>query len=74
MTFKVTHAVFALAIRLIGRLAVDARACRASVLIVRVDVIDEDDQAGVCHVCSERRLEIVLRSDMVEPKRARNKI
>ena len=38
-------------------------------LIVHVDVIDEDHQAGVCHICSERRLQIVLRSDMVEPNR-----
>jgi hypothetical protein len=69
VTFKVTCPVFTLAIWLIDRLAVDACTRRTSVLVVRVDVIDEDDQSGVCHVCGERRLEMVLRSNMVEPNR-----
>jgi hypothetical protein len=43
MTFEVARSIFTLTIRLIDRLAVDARTCRTSALVVRVDIVDVDD-------------------------------
>jgi hypothetical protein len=37
------------------------------VLVVRVDVIDLDDQAGICHVDAARRVEMVLGGDAMQP-------
>ena len=67
MAFRIARPIFTLAVRLIDRLAVDAGARGASLLVVRVDVIDLDDQAGICHVDGARRVEMVLGGDTMQP-------
>ena len=42
-----------------------ARLTRA--LVVRVHVIDLDDQTCICHVDRQRRIEMVLRGDAMQP-------
>jgi hypothetical protein len=58
VAFQVPRPVFTLTIRLIDGLAVDVGTRRTSALVVRVDVIDVDDQAGICHIYGERRIEM----------------
>ena len=58
MSFQVPRPIFTLTIRLIDRLVVDVGTRRTSALVVRVDVIDEDDQPGICHIDGERRIEM----------------
>ena len=67
MAFRIARPVFTLAVRLIDRLAVDAGTGGARVLVVRVDVIDLDDQAGICHVDAARRVEMMLGGDAMQP-------
>lgn len=42
-------------------------ACRASALPVRIDVVDINDESGVCDIRRERRFETMLGSDAVQP-------
>jgi hypothetical protein len=67
MAFRIARPVFTLAVRLIDRLVVDAGARGARLLVVRIDVIDLDDQAGICHVDATRRVEMVLGGDAMQP-------
>jgi hypothetical protein len=67
VTFQVPCPVFTLPIRLIDRLAIDAGTRRPSVLVVRIDVIDEDDQAGIRHIYGERRIEMMLDGVAMQP-------
>jgi hypothetical protein len=67
VTFQIPRPIFTLTIRLIDRFAVDAGTRGTSALVVRVDVIDLNDQAGICHIDGERRIEMVLRGDAMEP-------
>jgi hypothetical protein len=67
VAFQVPRAIFTLTIRLIDRLAVDVGTRRTRALVVRVDVIDVDDEAGICHIYGERRIEIVLSGDAMQP-------
>jgi hypothetical protein len=67
MPLRIACAVFALTVRLIDRLAVDAGARRTSALEVCVDIIDVDDQAGIRHVDGERRVEMMLGGHAVQP-------
>jgi hypothetical protein len=67
VAFRIARPVFTLAVRLIDRLAVDAGTGGARVLVVRVDVIDLDDQAGIRHVDAARRVEMVLGGDAMQP-------
>jgi hypothetical protein len=50
----ITRSVFTLTVRLIDRRAVDSGACRVCVKVVRVDIVDMDDQARVRHIRSLR--------------------
>ena len=67
MTFEVSCSIFTLTIRLIDRLAVDACTRRPSALVVGVDVIHVDDQARVCHIDGEGRIEMMLSRDSMQP-------
>lgn len=67
VAFRIARPVFPLAVRLIDRFAVDARTRSAGVLVVRVDIIDLDDQPGICHVYSGGRVEMVLGGDAMQP-------
>jgi hypothetical protein len=72
VTFTIACPVFALAIRLVDGLTVDVGTCRPSTLIVRVDIIHLNEQAGVGHICCNRRIEMILRSGSVQPNRCRS--
>jgi hypothetical protein len=67
VTFQIPRPIFTLTIRLIDRLAVDAGARQTRALVVCVDVIDVDDQAEIRHIHGERRIEMVLSGDAMEP-------
>jgi hypothetical protein len=54
VTFQVSRPIFTLTIWLVDRLAVDVGTRRARALVVRVDVVDVDEQAGICHIDGER--------------------
>ena len=60
MPFEIACAILALTVRLIDRLAVDARARRPRVLEVRVDIVNLDDQARIRDVGGKRRLEAMF--------------
>ena len=65
MAFKIAGSIFTLTIRLIDRLAVDVGTRRTSALVVSVDIIDVDDQAGICHIDGEGRVEMMLGGNAV---------
>jgi hypothetical protein len=67
VTFQISRAVLTLAVRLIDRLAVDPGTRGTSPLVVRVDVIDMDDEASVGHIDGTWRIELMLCGDAVEP-------
>jgi hypothetical protein len=65
VAFKIARSIFTLTIRLIDRLAVDVGTRRTSALVVCVDIIDVDDQAGIRHIDGEGRVEIMLGGNAV---------
>jgi hypothetical protein len=69
VAFGVAGGVFALAVGLVDGVGVDAGAGGAGRLIVRVHVIDLDDEAGVGDVGGAGGVEVVLGGDGVEPDR-----
>jgi hypothetical protein len=67
VAFKIARSILSLTIRLTDRLAVDSGTRLASVLVVRINIIDVDHQARVRHIDGDRRVEVVLSRDTVQP-------
>jgi hypothetical protein len=67
VTFQVPRPVFTLTIRLIDRLAVDAGTRGSSVLVVCIDIVDMDDQAGIRHIDGQGGVEMMLGGNVVQP-------
>jgi hypothetical protein len=67
VALEVTRSVLTLAVRLIDRFTVDAGARRPGALVVRIDVVDVDNQAGIRDIGGARRFEIVFGRDSMEP-------
>ncbi len=60
VAFQIARSILTLAIRLIHRLAVNSRTSGPSTLVVRIDIIDMHDDAGVCHIRGKWRIEMML--------------
>jgi hypothetical protein len=67
VTFRVPRAVLTLTVWLIDRLTVDAGPGPTRTVVMRIDIVDVDEQAGMRDGSGQRRLELILRSDLVQP-------
>lgn len=67
VAFQIARPIFTLTIWLIDGLAVDPGTCRASTPVVSIDVIHVNHQTRICHIHGERRIELVLGSDAMQP-------
>src|SRR5258708_7804454 len=65
VSFETSRAILALPIWLIDRLRVDDRPRHACAPVVRVDIIDMHDQAGVGNISVQRGVEVMLRRHAV---------
>jgi hypothetical protein len=63
VAFTISRSILTLTVRLIDRLAIDSGARRSGALVVRIDIIDVDDQARIRNIDGERRVELMLGGD-----------
>lgn len=69
MPFRATHSVFALTVRLILRRALNIRAARHGVRMMRIHVIDMHDEAARLHRHLSRRSQVMILSFAMQPDR-----
>jgi hypothetical protein len=63
VAFEIARPVFTLTVRLVDRLAVDLSTLSTSALVMCVDIIDVDDQAGIRYIDGARRVEMMRSMD-----------